>query len=56
MGFSPICSENNGLSSETFAFFETTKSFSGARNISVHALAAMSSSICTGQCCKNMNG
>ena len=31
---------NNALSSETFAFFETTISFSGARNISVHALAA----------------
>ena len=40
MGFSPVCSENNALSSETFSFFETTISFSGARNISVHALAA----------------
>ena len=45
MGFSPICSE-------TFAFFETTKSFSVARNISVHALAATSSEICTRQRCK----
>ena len=44
------------LWSETFAFFETTKSFSGARNISVHALAATSSGIRTRQRCKNMNG
>ena len=44
MEFSLLCSENNALSSETFAFFETT-SFSGARNISVHALAATSSGI-----------
>ena len=42
MGFPPLCSE-------TFAFFETTVSFSGARNISVHALAATSSEICTRQ-------
>ena len=39
MGFSPLCSENNALSSEIFAFFKTTISVSGARNISVHALA-----------------
>ena len=45
MGLPPLNSENNALSSETFAFFETTKSFSGARNISVHALAAMISEI-----------
>ena len=56
MEFSPLCSGNNALSSETFAFFETIKFFSGARNISVHALAAMSSGICTRQRCKNMNG
>ena len=42
MGFPPLCSGKNALSSETFAFFETTKSFSGARNISVHGLAATS--------------
>ena len=40
MEFSPLCSENNALSSETFTFFETKISFSGARNVSVHALAA----------------
>ena len=56
MGFPPLCSENNALSSETFAFFETKISFSGARNISVHALATTSSEICTRQRCKNMNG
>ena len=56
MGFSPICSENNTLSAETFAFFETRISFSDARNISVHALAATSSGIRTKQRCKNMNG
>ena len=56
MGFSPLFSEKNALSSETFAFFETTKSFLGARNISVHALAATSSEICTRECCKSMNG
>ena len=56
MGFSPICSENNALSSETFAFFETTIPFSGARNISVQALAATSSGIRTRQRCRNMNG
>ena len=42
MAFSPLCLENNVLSSETFPFFETTISFSGACNISVHALAATS--------------
>ena len=56
MGFAPLCSENNSLSSETFAYFETKIYFSGARNISVHALAATSSGILTGQRCKNMNG
>ena len=35
-----MCSGKNALSSETFAFFQTTKSFSGTRNISAHALAA----------------
>ena len=45
MEFSPLWSENNAVSSETFAFFETTISFSGARNISFHALAATSSGI-----------
>ena len=30
--------------------------FSGARNISVHALTATSSGICTRQHCKNMKG
>ena len=40
------------FSSETFVFFETTISFSGACNISVHALAATSSEICTRQRCK----
>ena len=55
MGFSPLCSENNTLSSETFAFFETTISFSGARNISVHALTTTSSGIRTRQRCRNMN-
>ena len=39
MGFSLLCSGKNAFSSETFAFFETAKSFSGARNISVHARA-----------------
>ena len=43
MEFSPLCWENNALSSETFAFFETTISFSGTHNISVHALAPKSS-------------
>ena len=47
MGLPPLCSEKSALSSETFAFFETTISFSGTRNISVHALAATSSQICT---------
>ena len=56
MGFALLCSGKNAFSSETFAFFETTKSFSGARNISIHALAATSSGICTRQRCKNMNG
>ena len=56
MGFPPLCSEKSALSSETFTFFETTIYFSGACNISVHALAAMSSEICTRQHCKNMNG
>ena len=56
MGVSPIYSENNALSSETFTFFETTISFSGERNISVHALAATSSGILTRERCKNMNG
>ena len=56
MGFALFCSGKNAFSSETFAFFETTKSFSGARNISVYALAATSSGICTRQRCKNMNG
>ena len=56
MGFPPLCSEKSALSSETFAFFETTISFSGACNISVHALAATSSKICTRKRCKNMNG
>ena len=56
MGFSPICSKNNALSSETFTFFETTTSFSGTRNISVHALAATSSGSRTRQRCRNMNG
>ena len=45
MGFPPLCSGKKALSSETFAFFETTKYFPGARNISVHALAATSSGI-----------
>ena len=40
MGFPPLCSGKSALSSETFAFFETTISFSSACNISVHALAA----------------
>ena len=39
MGFAVLCPGKNAFSSETFAFFETTKSFSSARNISVHALA-----------------
>ena len=56
MGFPPLCSEKSALSSQTFAFFETTISFSGASNISVHALAATSSDIFTKQRCKNMNG
>ena len=56
MEFSLLCSENNALSSETFAFFETKIPFSGARNISVHTLAATSSGIRTRQRCKNMNG
>ena len=56
MEFSPLCSENNALSSEIFAFFETTISFSVARNIAVHALAATCSGIWTRQRCKNMNG
>ena len=38
MGFPPLCSGKSVLSSETFAFFETNF-FSGARNISVQALA-----------------
>ena len=56
MGFLPLCSGNNALSSETFAFFEATISFSGAHNISVHALAATSNGIRTRQRCRNMNG
>ena len=52
MGFPPLCSEKSALSSETFAFFETTISFSGACNISVYALGATSSEICTRQRCK----
>ena len=56
MGFPPLCSGKSVLSSETFAFFETAISFSGACNISVHALAAASSEICTRQRCRNMNG
>ena len=56
MGFSPVCSENNALSSETFALFETTIYFSGARNILVHALAATINGICTRERCQNMNG
>ena len=47
MGFPILCSGKSPLSSETIAFFEATKSFSGARNISVHALAATSTEICT---------
>ena len=45
MGFLPLRSGKSALSSETFAFFETTISFSGAHNISVHALAATRSGI-----------
>ena len=56
MVFPSLCSGKSALSSETFAFFETTRSFSGARNISVHALAATRSEMCTKQRCKNMNG
>ena len=52
MEFSPLCSENTALSLETFAFFETTISFSGAHNISIHALAATNSGIRTRQRCK----
>ena len=52
MGFPPLCPGNSALSSQTFAFFETTKSFSDARNISVHVLAPTSSEICTRQHCK----
>ena len=55
MGFPPLCSETSALSSETFAFFETTIYSSGACNISVHALAATSSEICTKQHCKNIS-
>ena len=55
MGFPPLCSGKIALSSETFAFFETT-SFSGASNISVHALAVTSIEMCTRQRFKNMNG
>ena len=55
MGFALLCSGKSAVSSETFAFFETTIRFSGACNISVHALAATSSEICTRQR-KNMNG
>ena len=32
MEFALLCSGKNAFSSETFAFFETTKSFSSARN------------------------
>ena len=56
MGFPPLCSGKSALSSETFALFETTMSFSGACNISVHALAATNSEICTTQRCINMIG
>ena len=56
MGFALLSSGKNAFSSETFAFFETTKSFSGGCNISVHALAAMSSGVCTKQCCRNKSG
>ena len=56
MGFSLLCSGKNAFSSETFAFFGTTISFSGARNISVHTLAATSNGIRTRQRCRNMNG
>ena len=56
IGFPPLYSGKSAISSETFAFFQTTKSFSGACNISVHALAATSSEICTRQRCKNING
>ena len=56
MAFPPICSGKSVLSSETLAFFVTKISFSGACNISDHALAATSSEICTRQRCKNMNG
>ena len=56
MGIPPLCSGKSALSSETFEFFETTLSLSGACNISVDALAATSSEICTRQSCKNMNG
>ena len=52
MGFPPLCLGKSVLSWETFAFFETTISFSGASNDSVHALAAASSEICTKQRCK----
>ena len=38
MGYPLLRSGKKALSSETFAIFETTKSFSGARNISVHAM------------------
>ena len=56
MGFPSLCSGKSALSSETFAFFETTISFSGACNIWVDGLAATSSEICTRQRCRNMNG
>ena len=52
MGFPPLCSEKSGLPSETFAFFESTICFWGACNISVDALAATSSEICTSQVVK----
>ena len=56
MGFPPLCSGKSALSSEIFPFFETRISISGACNISVHAVAAKSSEICTRERCKNMIG
>ena len=54
MEFSPLCSGKSALSSEIFAFFETTIYFSSAYNVSVHALAATSSEIWTRQRCRNI--
>ena len=52
MEFPPLSSGKSAFSSETFAFFGTAISFSGACNISVHALAATSSEIVLGNVVK----